>query len=236
LRRLAATSIALLALLLAACGSDDEKKDAGSTTQAPATTAATETTPTETEASGAKGCEQVSQPPTKPDGGEEKPAEPLDPGKVWSLDFETTCGDFTVRLNLAAAPKTGASLVALAESGFYDDTIFHRIVPGFVIQGGDPTGTGTGGPGYSTVDPPPRDTRYTKGVVAMAKTAAESPGTAGSQFYIVTGEDAGLPPEYALVGQVTDGLDVVERIGALGDEAEQPTQVIVVEKVTAKGT
>jgi cyclophilin family peptidyl-prolyl cis-trans isomerase len=127
-------------------------------------------------------------------------------------------------------------MVALAKSGFFKDTTFHRIAPGFVIQGGDPTGAGSGGPGYSTRDKPPPDAAYTKGVVAMAKTAAEAPGTAGSQFYVVTGADAGLPPEYALLGKVVKGLEVVERIGELGDPASggegRPLQPVVVEKAT----
>ena len=86
-------------------------------------------------------------------------------------------------------------------------------MPGFVIQGGDPAGDGTGGPGYSVVEAPPADLAYTKGVVAMAKTAVEDPGTSGSQFFVVTGEDAQLPPEYALLGKVTEGQDVVDLIG-----------------------
>ena len=122
----------------------------------------------------------------------------------------------------------------LAKNGFYDDTIFHRIVPGFVIQGGDPLGRGTGGPGYSTVDKPPADARYTKGVVAMAKTGAEPAGTSGSQFFVVTGADVGLPPDYAIVGKVTQGLDVVERIGKLGSATEKPTQTVLIRKVTVK--
>jgi cyclophilin family peptidyl-prolyl cis-trans isomerase len=109
-------------------------------------------------------------------------------------------------------------------------------VPGFVIQGGDPTQSGSGGPGYSTLDPPDASATYVKGVVAMAKTQLEPPGTSGSQFFVVTGADIGLPPEYAIVGKVTDGLDVVELIGTLGDPAtEQPLQPIVVETVTAAG-
>ena len=106
-------------------------------------------------------------------------------------------------------------------------------MPGFVIQGGDPTQSGSGGPGYSTRDAPAAGAAYTKGVMAMAKTATEAAGTAGSQFFIVTGADAGLPPEYAVVGKVTSGLDVVERIGKLGDPAtEQPTQPVVIDSVT----
>jgi cyclophilin family peptidyl-prolyl cis-trans isomerase len=146
--------------------------------------------------------------------------------------FETTCGTFTVALDTELAPNTAASLVALAREGYFDDTLFHRIAPGFVIQGGDPTQTRSGGPGYSTVDVPPSDARYTKGTVAMAKSGVEAPGTAGSQFFVVTAEDASLPPEYAIVGEITDGLDVVERIGALGDASEQPTQPVVIRAVT----
>ena len=107
-----------------------------------------------------------------------------------------------------------------------------------MIQGGDPTGTGTGGPGYSTRDTPPADTVYTKGVVAMAKTQAEPPGTAGSQFYIVTAPDAGLPPDYAVLGKVVKGQDVVDAIGELGDpasgDAGTPLQPVVIERATLK--
>ena len=102
---------------------------------------------------------------------------------------ETNKGAFTIELDRETAPCTSASFVSLANKGFFDGIKFHRIVPGFVIQGGDPTGQGTGGPGYSTVDVPPDDAKYTKGVVAMAKTQAEPAGTAGSQFFVVTAED-----------------------------------------------
>jgi cyclophilin family peptidyl-prolyl cis-trans isomerase len=131
------------------------------------------------------------------------------------------------------SPHTTASFVSLVRHGFFDHTVFHRIVPGFVIQGGDPTQSGSGGPGYSTVDPPDAGASYTKGVVAMAKTQAEPAGTAGSQFFVVTVDDAVLEPDYAIVGTVTDGLDVVERIGRLGDPStEQPLQPVVIESVT----
>jgi len=160
-------------------------------------------------------------------------AEPLDASKTWTLTFDTSCGSFVVTLDLDSAPKTAASLVSLARAGYYDDTIFHRIVPGFVIQGGDPTQSGNGGPGYTTVDPPPAGAAYTKGVVAMAKTATEAAGTAGSQFFVVIGDGSGIAPEYAVAGTVTSGLDVVERIGKLGDPTtEQPLQPVVIDSVT----
>jgi peptidyl-prolyl cis-trans isomerase B (cyclophilin B) len=181
------------------------------------------------------GCEDVDAPEAKPDGGQRPPREQLEASKTYQVALETNCGTFTIELDLDSAPKTAASFVALAEDGFFDDTTFHRIVPGFVIQGGDPTGTGSGGPGYQTVDRPKPDARYTKGVVAMAKTPADPPGAAGSQFFVVTGEDVGLPPEYAVLGRVVEGLDVVERIGQLGDpETEQPTQPVVVSRMTVE--
>jgi cyclophilin family peptidyl-prolyl cis-trans isomerase len=205
-----------LASIVAGCGGS------------PSSTAGGDTTAT------AGGCEDVSAPAPREDGGGTPPTERLDPERTWTLTFDTSCGTFVVTLDLDSAPATAASLVSLAKAGFYDDTIFHRIVPGFVIQGGDPTQTGTGGPGYKTVDVPEQGARYTKGVVAMAKTADEPAGTAGSQFFVVTGDDVGLPPDYAVVGTVTEGMDVVERIGALGDPAtEQPLQPVVVRSVTA---
>ena len=100
------------------------------------------------------------------------------------------------------------------------------------IQAGDPTATGEGGPGYTTVDAPPASAAYTHGVVAMAKTAAQPAGTAGSQFFVVTAANAGLPPDYAIIGKVTSGLDVVDRIGKLGDQSEQPTEVVEIEQAT----
>ena len=131
------------------------------------------------------------------------------------------------------SPNTTASFAALVKKGFFDGLTFHRIVPGFVIQGGDPSGDGTGGPGYTTVDTPPSDAKYTKGVVAMAKGGAEPPGTSGSQFFVVTGDDVGLPPDYALLGKVTSGIAVVEKIGKLGDPStEQQTKRIVIEKAS----
>ena len=183
------------------------------------------------------GCDDVDAPSPRDDGGQTAPSAPLDASKTWTLTFDTSCGTFVVTLDLDSAPNTAASLVSLARAGYFDDTEFHRIVPGFVIQGGDPTQSGSGGPGYSTVDPPAAGAAYTKGAVAMAKTASEPAGTAGSQFFVVTGADAGLPPEYALVGKVTSGLDVIERIGKLGDPAtEEPTQPVEIDSVTAGST
>ncbi len=228
-RRVAATIAMLVAsaLLLAGCGGSS--KDATATTGAATTPASTSTT------AGSSGhCRDVTAPSPRADGGAKEPTERLDPERTYRLVFTTNCGTFTITLDQQKAPATAASLVSLANQKFYDDTIFHRIVPGFVIQGGDPTQTGSGGPGYQTVDAPPADAAYTKGIVAMAKTASEPAGTSGSQFFIVTAADAQLPPDYAIVGTVTDGLDVVERIGKLGDASEQPTRPVVIESVVVE--
>jgi peptidyl-prolyl cis-trans isomerase B (cyclophilin B) len=149
--------------------------------------------------------------------------------------IRTSEGSFTVRLDDQDSPNAVGSFEQLARKGFFDGTIFHRIVPGFVIQGGDPTGKGTGGPGYTTVDTPPADMRYVHGTVAMAKTESEPAGTAGSQFFVVTGADAGLPPDYAVLGNVVGGLAVVDRIGRLGDaQTEKPTKRVAVRSITIR--
>jgi peptidyl-prolyl cis-trans isomerase B (cyclophilin B) len=179
----------------------------------------------------ASSCEKADKPAPREEAHLKPPQMRLDPSKTFALSFRTSCGTFVVTLDTRSAPNTSASLVGLARSGYFDDTTFHRIVPGFVIQGGDPTQSRGGGPGYSTVDRPPADARYTKGTVAMAKTQAEPAGTSGSQFFVVTAGDAGLPPDYAIVGKVTQGMDVVDRIGELGDQTEQPTQTVLIDKV-----
>jgi cyclophilin family peptidyl-prolyl cis-trans isomerase len=179
----------------------------------------------------ASGCRAVERPEPRQPSAPSGQAVELNPKLTHRAVVETNCGSFTITLDPKASPKATASFATLANAGYFDNTIFHRIVPGFVIQGGDPTATGTGGPGYTTVDPPKAGTRYTKGVVAMAKSASEPRGAAGSQFFVVTGDDIGLAPDYAVIGRVTDGLDVVERIGGLGNEQEQPTETVVVERV-----
>ena len=228
-----AAAVPLLCILLAigGCGDDD-----GGGAKESAATETVEEPEESLDAGSTRGCEEARAPRPKPDGGQSKPSARLDPAKTYEVRFGTNCGSFTIRLDVKASPRTTASFFELARRGFFDDTVFHRIVPGFVIQGGDPTGSGTGGPGYSTVDKPPSGTRYTAGVVAMAKTGTEPPGTAGSQFYVVTGQDAGLPPEYALLGKVTKGIEVTQQIGELGDPASggagTPTQPVVIEKTS----
>jgi peptidyl-prolyl cis-trans isomerase B (cyclophilin B) len=220
--------VCALALVLAGCGDDDDdssaqKKD----TSAPAA-----------EAQQQGGCKDVEQPSARDGGGQKRPGKPLDASKAHDVVLQTSCGPFTVRLAQKTSPNATASFASLARNGFFDDTIFHRIVPGFVIQGGDPTASGTGGPGYSTRDRVPANAAYDPGVVAMAKAGNEPPGTAGSQFFVVTGAGAGLTPDYALLGRVTKGMDVVQAIGQLGDPASggagTPLQSVVIEKATVR--
>ena len=125
-------------------------------------------------------CRSVEAPAAREDGSEKAPTERLDPEKTYLLTVKTNCGTFTITLDQAQSPATAASLVSLARGGFFDNTIFHRIVPGFVIQGGDPTQSGSGGPGYQTRDVPPADAAYVKGVVAMAKTQPSPVGRRGA--------------------------------------------------------
>ncbi len=208
------------ALLVAACGDEKEKAAAAPT--------ATETA----EPAQAAGCEKVAKPKPKKPVKLPKPTQELQKGKTYVAQVVTNCGEFEITLDPKRAPRTGGSFASLVGKRFYDGLIFHRIVPGFVIQGGDPKGDGSGGPGYTITETPPQDLTYTKGVVAMAKTETEAPGTSGSQFFVVTGEDAGLPPDYALLGKVTKGQEVVDKIGVseVGPD-EKPLQPVVIRSI-----
>ncbi len=220
-RVLGASAAVVLAAALAGCGGSGTK----SSTPPP---------PPPSTSQGSGGCPQVSAPKTRSES-RKPPGTQLDAARKWAATVETSCGSFTIKLDVKDSPHTTASFVSLARSGFYDDTTFHRIVPGFVIQGGDPTATGGGGPGYSVVDTPPRTARYTLGAVAMAKTQVEAPGTSGSQFFVVTGDASHLNADYALLGKVVDGMAVVDKIGQLGDPSDPngtPTQVVVIRRIT----
>jgi cyclophilin family peptidyl-prolyl cis-trans isomerase len=133
----------------------------------------------------------------------------LDSSTPVRVTMSTSCGDIEIELQPAIAPETVNSFVFLAAEGYFDGTVFHRVIPGFVVQGGDQTATGTGGPGYTVPDEfPPPGVGYDRGVLAMANAGA---GTTGSQFFIVA-EDTGLPPQFAIFGRVVDGFDVLERL------------------------
>ena len=149
----------------------------------------------------------------------------IDPQGTYTATLNTSEGAIEVNLLAQDAPNTVNNFVFLAREGFYSNVPFHRVIQGFMIQTGDPTGTGTGGPGYRFDDEPVKR-RYTKGIVAMANAG---PNTNGSQFFIVHGDDAGLPPNYTIFGEVTGGQDVVDRIAAApvrsGRSGERSTPV-----------
>jgi cyclophilin family peptidyl-prolyl cis-trans isomerase len=180
----------------------------------------------------AKSCTKVAQPKPREES-LPKPKMTTKKGEKVTAVVETNCGSFDIELATTEALSIANSFAYLAEEGFYEELTFHRIVPEFVIQGGDPTGTGTGGAGYEVVEAPPKNLKYTIGTVAMAKSGEAPAGSASSQFYVVSGpQGETLPPEYALVGHVTEGLNVVELIGEQGDAEEKPTQPIVIEKMS----
>jgi cyclophilin family peptidyl-prolyl cis-trans isomerase len=155
----------------------------------------------------------------------------IDPNKRYTARIKTNQGDIVVALNAQDAPVTVNNFVFLAREGFYDGVIFHRVIPGFVIQGGDPAGTGTGGPGYSFRDEPVRS-KYEAGSIAMANSG---PNTNGSQFFICDGQGcASLPPNYNHFGKVSEGLEVVTRIasvpktrGSDGQQSKPITPVVI---------
>ena len=154
----------------------------------------------------------------------------IDPDRRYTAEMVTSHGPMTIALDPTAAPKTVNNFVFLARQGFYDGVVFHRIIPGFVLQGGDPTGTGTGGPGYRFEDELPAPGRYELGSLAMANAG---PNTNGSQFFVISGPDGmRLPPQYSLFGKVVSGLDVVEAIDKIGTRSGDPTEKVVIESVT----
>ena len=208
MRRLIASTalVATMALpVLAGCGSSDS---------ASADTAAT---------AAQEGAKSWSSPP----------AQTIDAKATYTATLATSEGDITIALDPKAAPKAVNNFVFLSKQGFYDGVTFHRVIPGFVIQGGDPDGNGTGGPGYTFEDELPEAGAYKLGSVAMANSG---PNTNGSQFFIITGDQGvALPPSYSLFGQVTKGQDVAEKISTMAAPGtETPEPPVTIEKVTVQ--
>jgi peptidyl-prolyl cis-trans isomerase B (cyclophilin B) len=204
-----------LALLFSALNSGDDKSDTKSASNVACGAKAPTGKPTTTTLAAA-------------------PAMTIDPAKQYTAVMSTSCGDVTIALDAATAPQTVNSFVTLAKSGFYDNTQFHRIVPDFVDQGGDPTGTGKGGPGYSLPDEPPVD-GYTAGSVAMANAGT---GTTGSQFFLVVSDtgaqNLGTSPPYkysALGTMDAASLKVAKKINSFGGSDEKPTKKVYVYSV-----
>jgi peptidyl-prolyl cis-trans isomerase B (cyclophilin B) len=235
MRRSLAVTIASCALLAAGCGGSSKPASTPVPSKTVSTAAVSPATPTpDATEPFTKGCAMASA-KAKTEPALRKPSAKLDPAKTYVADVSTNCGDFQITLDAKRAPKTGGSFKYLADKGFYDGVIFHRIIPGFVIQAGDPTGKGTGGPGYSIVEKPPAKLVYAKYVVAMAKTPKGPSGSSGSQFFVSTGKLASkLPSDYALLGRISGGQDVVDRIGAIQTDprSDAPEYPIVISKLT----
>ena len=154
----------------------------------------------------------------------------IDPAKRYTAEMVTTKGSLTIALDPIAAPGTVNNFVFLARWHYYEGIVFHRIIPGFMLQGGDPEGSGRGGPGYKFNDELPAPGRYEIGSLAMANAG---PNTNGSQFFIVSGPDGtSLPPSYSLFGKVVSGLDVVKSIESVGSRSGAPSEDVVIESVT----
>ena len=153
-------------------------------------------------------------------------------GETRTVTITTDLGTMTLKIEGDLSPIAAGNFVALADCGYYDGVVFHRVVPRFVIQGGDPTGTGSGGPGY-TIQDEPVTTRYSRGTVAMARTQA--PNSVGSQFFIVLDDEARSSLEaantYQIIGSVTAGMETADAIAAAAD-AELPSDPVAMNDVS----
>ena len=148
-----------------------------------------------------------------------------------TVHFKTTLGDFQAEMFMDKAPITAGNFIKLAKEGFYDGLIFHRVIDGFMIQGGDPTGTGAGGPGYTIPDEFNKDLRHdSEGILSMANAG---PNTGGSQFFITLAATPWLDGHHAVFGKVIEGMDVVRAIGKVKcDGRDKPLEDVVINKVT----
>lgn len=159
---------------------------------------------------------------------------------VTMVTLNTSCGPIEIAMDPDVAPATVNSFVFLAEQGFFDGTVSHRIIPGYMMQAGDPTATGFGGPGYAIPDELPSDSKYTRGIVAMANAG---PDTTGSQFFILFGDADWLPAQYSILGEVVSGFDALDAIEQLprgrgansaDSEPSTPLESLFIESITIK--
>jgi peptidylprolyl isomerase len=164
---------------------------------------------------------------------DEAPEMQIDKNATYTATMQTSCGTIEMELYAKETPITVNSFVFLAREGFFDGLTFHRVVPGFVIQGGDPAGDGSGGPGYEFENEEVDGLDFDRpGLLAMANAG---PDTNGSQFFITLAPTANLNEGYTLFGEVTDGMDAVDKIAALGSGDGPPSQTVYIEKVTIDG-
>lgn len=213
------TCLALAVLTLSACGGGAQP--GGSAAPSSPDVAATGATATQGSPAVATDCPPEQGAAERTTQFAAPPAMCIDPAKTYTATVTTDVGEFTVDLDARKAPATVNNFVFLARHKFYDGVVFHRVIPGFMNQTGDPEGTGQGGPGYAFGDELPQAGEYEVGSVAMANAG---PDTNGSQFFVVTGDDGvALPPDYSLFGKVTSGMDVVHRIEQDGSPGGAPS-------------
>jgi cyclophilin family peptidyl-prolyl cis-trans isomerase len=231
--------VALMVGLVLILANRGKKVAASPGTPHPSATHATTPSPTQTTTPTPKGSpgSNCGYTKTSEDSGK-KGAQPLpkftiDVNKTFTATVVTSMGTFTMVLDAKAAPCTVNSFVYLADRHFYDGLIFHRIIKDFVVQGGDPTGTGSGGPGYKFNDELANGLKYDLGALAMANSGAN---TNGSQWFVVTGaQGEALPNSYSIFGKVTTGMDVVQKIGAVQvDSNDKPVSQVTIDKITIK--
>jgi cyclophilin family peptidyl-prolyl cis-trans isomerase len=230
-RFLAVTVIAFVVVFLITRAQKDDKvaaKTPASSTTTEASTATTAKPKTGDAAFGTTACPAADGSSPKTMSFPAPFAKCIDPAKTYTAKIVTDVGEYTVALDPKVAPVTVNNFVALARFHYFDGLTYHRVIPDFVIQGGDPEGTGSGGPGYQFADELPKAGAYKVGSLAMANSG---PDTNGSQYFVITGpQGVQLPPSYSLFGQVTQGLDVVKKIEADGTPAGKPN---VVHKMTS---
>jgi peptidyl-prolyl cis-trans isomerase B (cyclophilin B) len=231
-RLLCCSATASAGLALVACGSSTGGLRAAT---AHASTQRTSVAAKSATGSPKSGCSHVQAPVPKGAQRIPKPTLQLNPAKTYVVSLTTNCGTIKIQLDVRQAPLTTASFAYLVKRGFYNDLTFHRVAANFVIQGGDPNGDGSGGPGYTVVEPPPSNASYTLGTVAMAKTSTDPVGASGSQFFIVTTQNASLPAQYAMVGNVVGNFAGVETIAKLPTNPPEdgaPTKPVVISSAT----
>jgi cyclophilin family peptidyl-prolyl cis-trans isomerase len=229
-----------LVVVAAGCGSSSKKKAAAPPTptfSTPTTTASPTTTTTGSETAptnvGSDGCDHAVPPAAKGKVKHQykKPGKVLEKGHLYEIVMVTSCGKLLIKLDPARGGPIPNSVAFLTVKHFYDGLTFHRVVPGFVLQGGDPNGDGSGGSGYEVVGPVPAGYTYRLGDVAMAKTGSDPSGAAGSQFFVISGtQGEALPTDYGLAGHAGDStsLQTISRIGALGVSDGPPSSPVYI--------
>ncbi|MGH9039156.1 MAG: peptidylprolyl isomerase [Acidimicrobiia bacterium] len=241
--------VAVLLAFVAGGDGDDNDVTAGdestTTTVAEDTTTTASSAPTDTTATPAApagGTEEITcndtEPTTKGNGKtyDKAPEMTIDPAKKYTATMETTCGTIVIELDAENAPVGANNFVFLAREKFYDGLSFHRVIQDFVVQGGDPKGDGTGGPGYDVAAEPPKD-KFKIGDLAAAKAASDPAGTMGSQFFLITGSrGAALPNDYARFGTITEGVKVAQKMESFGQANEKPSRNLYILSVTIAET